>query len=685
MAEITFRSNRGRYALLALGVIAVTCIGVFGLPVFDIEVEAEPLEVGSISEIEVRPVPSIPSYYRPVMTAYCSGPAEIVTDGYTILVTPMLSAPSGAEVVITVSIGDVSKTMVMSVTNDLQMTVEYPSEMNTYQESKIHLDVPAGCVGQELQIDVPDYVSIKIIDQQTASIRLWPTVDDHFELRISLKGTTLLETVSIKVADPIDARITVSDPNPLAGDIVEVGLESNVRLYDASLVADKVQIDAGSFTTPFVEDGETITIRALYKGIEIACTTLTVSNPPATIVLAVDGSVSPGESIMIRADVTPERRASEIHWTVSPDLSTVAEGSNLWIEIPDDFVENGTITVTASIRDQSSKIWLNVTDPEAKHICDVEGLKSISDSPSSHYVLDDNIDASQLDSDLGSFTGILDGCGHSIYGFSISVDETNKGTAEAALFTSNSGIIRNLEIRDSKVVVAPHTLGRETTSAAAILAITNSGTISGVRVKDCSVWCENDDIISQFLDEYGYLPEFGKEGWKEFCTDDYKNRFEEKSQHVLAGGLVSTNTGCISDTKVTAQISAYLTNLRYQGSSSENAKANVGMIAAVSTDGTITDCSGSGTIAHLTFLQHAGDSWLGWAETTLHATYQPGAYVGIGTISGDTDSDDSCSGSVTVDSKTVLYAPVYVLFRGATYDATFSHISYTNTVQDRFT
>ncbi len=641
--------------------------------------------MGSVTEIEVQPVPSIPSYYRPVMSASCTGPAEIAVEGYSVLVTPSLSAQTGSEVVLTVSIGNVTRSMVLIVENDLKMTVEAPAKMKTYEECRINVELPPGCTGHELQIDGPDFVNVRIIDDRTAKISLFPTTDDSFDLRVAVKGTTLAEVVTISVADSIDARITVSDPNPLAGDIVKVGLESNVRLYDVSLVADKVQIDAGSFTTPFVEDGETITIRALYKGIEIACTTLTVSNPPATIVLAVDGSVSPGESIMIRADVTPERRASEIHWTVSPDLSTVAEGSNLCIEIPNDFVENGTITVTASIRDQSSKIWLNVTDPEAKHICDVEGLKSISDSPSSHYVLDNDIDASQLDSDLGSFTGILDGCGHSIYGFSISVDETNKGRAEGALFISNSGIIRNLEIRNSEVVVAPHTLGRETTSAAAILAITNSGTISGVRVKDCTVWCENDDCVSQFLDEHGYFPEFGKDGWKEFCTNDYKNRFEEKSQHVLAGGLVSTNTGSISDTTVAAKISAYLTNLRYQGSSSENAKTNVGMIAAVSIDGTITDCSGSGTIAQRTFLQHAGDSWLGWAEGAIHATYQPGAYVGIGTISGDTDSDDSCSGSVTVDSKTVLYAPVYVLFRGATYDATFSHISYANTVQDRFT
>lgn len=685
MATITI--HKKPWYLFLIPIALLVTMSITGLPVLDFEVDADDtLYAGQESEVVIHPFPSVPFFSKEEMHVTCTGPADITVERYVVIITPHLDAESGSEITLVIAFDNVTKTVGLQMENSLGMTVNCSKEsMRIYESIEITLDVPNSCLNQDLQTDGPDFVEFETVGNCKTIMTLGLTEQDGFDIRLSMKGTCLSETVHIVIEEPLRAELILSDEEPSAGDTVDIRIKSNIELKDVEFkTSDGIDVIDGRMKVPeSASNGESIHIFALAGTVLVAETDMTVVNHDIIIDLMADGVAAPGGKVTVNASIFPEKRASELSWSISPSLTNHADGSALTIDVPDDFEEKGKITIKAKVRDVTKTISMTVNDPDAIHISHVDGLRSISESPSSHYVLDSDIDASELGSSLGHFSGVLDGCGHVVSGFSIISCKSEGGATSGALFSSNSGIIRNLEIQSADVTVAPHSLGFKNSSYAAVLAAKSSGTISNVTIKDCLVWGENDDCMSHFYGAYGYFPSYGDSRWKTFCTYDSSLRAENKVQAVYVGGLVAYNSGVIEDCDVKADVSAYLVNLRYSDTSNDSAKMFTGMVAGYS-ESDVTGCASGGTIDQKMILQHTGLDGLGFAEGLIHTEYKPGAYIGCGKTTGNSETPGSCSSTVSVNSDLFIYAPVYIFLAGADYSTLFSHISYTNTVVDVF-
>lgn len=684
MASIKY--YRRPWYLLLIPVALLALVGIFGIPVFDLDVDADvEIKAGDVSEVIVHPFPEIPSYYKQSMGVSYTGNASVEVNDYRIFVKPHLDAQTGSKIVIDISFSNVSKRVILTIINDLDISVECNKIMRIGDSTDLIIDVPDSCKNQTLEVESPSFVDVVTTSNTRAKIVLKPTVEEDFDLKVALSGTNIVKTIHVTVVNPIDARIIVSDTNPLNGDSISIHLDCNVELKGVVFKASNgsLIVDGHLAIPESSSDGESIMISAYYEGIRIAEKRIAVSNPITEIVLVAAESASPGDTVVIEAMVTPIQRSSEIQWETPSGMASYKSDSKVYIDIPADCEEGMIIKVTADVKGVRKTVQITISDEAAIHIYDVDGLKAIANSPSSHFVLDSDIDASDITSDLGVFTGILDGCGHTISGYSISTSVSDNGKSTGALFENNSGIIRNLAVESSNVQVAPHSLGVENVSYAAVLCAKNTGVIKNVVVRDCTIWGENDDCMKHFVDTYSYYPMYEKDNWKEFCTYDAWSRAENQSQKVYVGGLVAYNAGTISDISVKANISAYLVNLHYADTSKYKAMTYVGMIAGYS-ETLLAGCSSAGTINQKTILQHAGLDWLGFAEGPIHAVYEPGAYVGCGRSCGNDACMISCSSTVSINTGIYLYVPVYKLFYGAAYDCIFSHIYYTNTSVETF-
>lgn len=127
-------------------------------------------------------------------------------------------------------------------------------------------------------------------------------------------------------------------------------------------------------------------------------------------------------------------------------------------------------------------VWIN-----SIKIYDISGLLSISDDLTSNYTLANDIDMGGIEwTPLGAFSGIFDGANHSISNFMMSSPSSSMG-----FFTENSGTITNVTFSDcllNNSINEKFNMG--------VLTAINRGTISGVKILDCS-FITNTSVSSQ--------------------------------------------------------------------------------------------------------------------------------------------------------------------------------------------
>ena len=280
---------------------------------------------------------------------------------------------------------------------------------------------------------------------------------------------------------------------------------------------------------------------------------------------------------------------------------------------------------------------------ESKPIYTAEDLKNIASDPYGKYYLanDIDLDGATLNK-LGDFNGVLDGEGHKICNFSMSVS----GSGNHGIFIINNGTIKNLTVSD--FVMSASNEGH--TSSAGVIAGVNNGRIENCAVVDGALSC-----IAKISAESG-------------------------TKECLFGGVTGNNSssgvvsGCTVELSITGRVDAYCSGTVYFYSVWLNA-----IIGGVIGDnfGAIEDCESTCRIAVLTSADRPKNS-------------QATAYPRIGGIVGrnmEGSTAANCAAKegswLEIGATGTQYKAVFAgLGFGENYRASVSNCSATGTIFD---
>lgn len=174
-------------------------------------------------------------------------------------------------------------------------------------------------------------------------------------------------------------------------------------------------------------------------------------------------------------------------------------------------------------------------------------LVAIGDNLTSNYTLANNIDLDGAEwTPLGAFSGVLDGDGHKIVNFRMTVANSN-----LAFVQTNNGTIRNITFED--VLVNQTSVSSNT----AVVACANNGTLDTVHVKDATVSYStssktNNDKIGGLAATNGTNGNILHCSIEEQLTINHNwTNSSSKTEYLYAGGAVATNSGMLADAVVT--------------------------------------------------------------------------------------------------------------------------------------
>ena len=182
-------------------------------------------------------------------------------------------------------------------------------------------------------------------------------------------------------------------------------------------------------------------------------------------------------------------------------------------------------------------------------IHDATELSAIRSNANAKYCLANDIDLEGAEwSPISTFGGTLDGQGYVISDFKLTASNTS-----LAFIQTNNGTIKDLIITDVTVNQT------KTSSKTAVLAVTNSGTVSGVTVRNAILNYSTGSKTSD--DTIGGLVSVNKSGARIIGCDYSGNiivkntwtsgsESKTETQKIYIGGLVGTNAGAINDSVV---------------------------------------------------------------------------------------------------------------------------------------
>ncbi|PZP09625.1 MAG: heme/hemopexin-binding protein HxuA [Pseudomonas protegens] len=203
-------------------------------------------------------------------------------------------------------------------------------------------------------------------------------------------------------------------------------------------------------------------------------------------------------------------------------------------------------------------------------------LQAIDKRLDGHYVLGTGLKGSGSLTSIGgadTFTGVFNGLGNSISGFTVNSNGGNGG-----LFASSSGSISNLKLASLTIKGAANAQGA---SAVGGLVGSNSGSISNVQASNLQVLAldNQENLIGGLVGgNHG-----GSVDGSSVSGSVVGNTFSSAS-----GGLVGLNTGSVTESHA---------NVRVGGTMGGSAVVGMGGLVGVNRGGSISDSSSSGVVA----------------------------------------------------------------------------------------
>lgn len=131
-------------------------------------------------------------------------------------------------------------------------------------------------------------------------------------------------------------------------------------------------------------------------------------------------------------------------------------------------------------------------------VSNLEEFGAIGKNPSGNYILISDIDMSGVTwTPIPSFSGTIDGYGHTISNLTLTVNNGDGSTSYYGLIGQNQGTVQNLVLDGFKIDITKNADGLESLCVGALCGL-NSGTLSGVVVKNAMItvthYQELDDL-----------------------------------------------------------------------------------------------------------------------------------------------------------------------------------------------
>lgn len=203
-----------------------------------------------------------------------------------------------------------------------------------------------------------------------------------------------------------------------------------------------------------------------------------------------------------------------------------------------------------------------------------DDIEKIRQNPSAYFKLTADITMSDTFNPIPSFSGVLDGDGHSISGIAVRpavIANTRKGTGNLFDTISSSGVVKNLTLASPNVGIYMQNENRQSYNEnAAALARINKGTVDNVSINDLSItvsfFSGNSAYdVNNFPESFGGLIGINEGTISNITMDNFT--FRIPSNVTQFGGICGINKGNVKG--VVINNSSFETGTRHTDGSME--------------------------------------------------------------------------------------------------------------------